>query len=537
MWAIRILTGQQAGQIYPLKNGKNKLGRSTQCDIQLPDNGISKEHLEINVLSDKVLLADLNSSNGTFLNGIRIQGGLLKFGDKFSVYQVICDLIQVQESLLQGLLSSARDAAQRPRQIGVPVPMSVPLSAPLSSGGTGLSSSMPVPKSFSLETSLEKLQLYFDQVVMPGVYKLTLTFEFKMIVMGFIGIFILMMTFLSVIPMKQITSESISNESRRRALTVARSLALANEKIIRSNEIASFDTQMVLREEGIDDVYIVSREGKIISPPERAGMQPKEIGFVKKLKGQTKEVTDEFSGLIGAGVPILVYDAEIQQNIAKAYAVIIYNPGTLAFDEGRALSLYIQMLSLGVILGLVIFFVLNRLIEYPMLKLNSELDQALKENKDHIEIPIRFPAFQQMMTGLNSLLVRAAQGVKSAEPIGNFSREVEMGLLSEMIGYPCLILTAEGRMIKCNRPFQDLLNVSAGQIENQPVQQFPDQAVQKNITELMEQARSPQENIFFDQIEVGGHNLKVSCHSLRNPHGQAEYFIITFSQDEEAQAA
>ncbi len=67
MWIVRILSGPQAGKTFPLKEGKNKIGRSPQCDIQLTTNGVSKEHLEITLLGDKVIFTDLNSSNGSFL--------------------------------------------------------------------------------------------------------------------------------------------------------------------------------------------------------------------------------------------------------------------------------------------------------------------------------------------------------------------------------------------------------------------------------------------------------------------------------------
>lgn len=53
MWALRILNGPQAGELYTLKQGKNRLGRSPQCDFSLQVPGISKEHFEIMLLVKK----------------------------------------------------------------------------------------------------------------------------------------------------------------------------------------------------------------------------------------------------------------------------------------------------------------------------------------------------------------------------------------------------------------------------------------------------------------------------------------------------
>ena len=57
MWALRVLNGPQAGQIFELKSGKNKLGRTPTVDFQLQSTGVSKEHFEIQVYGDKWILA------------------------------------------------------------------------------------------------------------------------------------------------------------------------------------------------------------------------------------------------------------------------------------------------------------------------------------------------------------------------------------------------------------------------------------------------------------------------------------------------
>ncbi len=58
------------------------LGRSRRCSIQLLDEKVSGEHLllEINGLG-QIVFKDLNSSNGTFLNGKKVQDGVIKSYD------------------------------------------------------------------------------------------------------------------------------------------------------------------------------------------------------------------------------------------------------------------------------------------------------------------------------------------------------------------------------------------------------------------------------------------------------------------------
>ena len=72
MWAIKILKGPQAGQIIKLSQGEQKIGRGESCQVMLQGQGISKEHAALVVTEIDLTIQDLNSRNGTFVNGTRI---------------------------------------------------------------------------------------------------------------------------------------------------------------------------------------------------------------------------------------------------------------------------------------------------------------------------------------------------------------------------------------------------------------------------------------------------------------------------------
>jgi hypothetical protein len=59
------------GMKKSLEAGEYTLGRGTEVDIQIQDPGISRKHLVI-IVEDKVIVKDLNSTNGTYINGERI---------------------------------------------------------------------------------------------------------------------------------------------------------------------------------------------------------------------------------------------------------------------------------------------------------------------------------------------------------------------------------------------------------------------------------------------------------------------------------
>jgi hypothetical protein len=62
-----------------------RLGRSSEADVRLHDTGVSRLHAELRLLGDEVVLVDLGSTNGTTLNGRRVQEGRLRYGDRIGV--------------------------------------------------------------------------------------------------------------------------------------------------------------------------------------------------------------------------------------------------------------------------------------------------------------------------------------------------------------------------------------------------------------------------------------------------------------------
>jgi pSer/pThr/pTyr-binding forkhead associated (FHA) protein len=59
---------------FPLGNGANRVGRDVENDVALPDASVSRSHARILVSDQHVVVEDLNSKNGTTVNGRRVEG-------------------------------------------------------------------------------------------------------------------------------------------------------------------------------------------------------------------------------------------------------------------------------------------------------------------------------------------------------------------------------------------------------------------------------------------------------------------------------
>jgi len=75
-----------AERVYHLKETL-LVGRSSACHVVLDDEGVSRRHCELRPAAGGVALKDMGSTNGTFLNGSKVDEGLARPGDKIVVGQ------------------------------------------------------------------------------------------------------------------------------------------------------------------------------------------------------------------------------------------------------------------------------------------------------------------------------------------------------------------------------------------------------------------------------------------------------------------
>ncbi|WP_460604967.1 FhaA domain-containing protein [Jatrophihabitans fulvus] len=83
--AAAMLIVDQSNRRFDLRNGSNVIGRGTDSDLQLLDQGISRRHVDIQYDGNFATAYDLGSTNGTTVNGHEISSQLLRHGDVIRV--------------------------------------------------------------------------------------------------------------------------------------------------------------------------------------------------------------------------------------------------------------------------------------------------------------------------------------------------------------------------------------------------------------------------------------------------------------------
>jgi pSer/pThr/pTyr-binding forkhead associated (FHA) protein len=80
-----MLIVDQTNRRFDLRTGSNIIGRGTDSDLQLLDQGISRRHVDIQYDGHYATAYDLGSTNGTTVNGHEISSQVLRHGDVIRV--------------------------------------------------------------------------------------------------------------------------------------------------------------------------------------------------------------------------------------------------------------------------------------------------------------------------------------------------------------------------------------------------------------------------------------------------------------------
>ncbi len=82
---IQILEGFERGRVFGELPTPVTIGREEDNTIQLNDERVSRFHVKIQEDGGRVILTDLDSTNGTRINGHPVQMRVLQFGDQLSI--------------------------------------------------------------------------------------------------------------------------------------------------------------------------------------------------------------------------------------------------------------------------------------------------------------------------------------------------------------------------------------------------------------------------------------------------------------------
>ncbi len=134
MAKLVILNQGMTGRTFELNVDRTTVGRVEDNTFQIADASVSSRHAEIFLQGSELLVRDLNSTNGTFINGEKISESVLKLGQTLRFGQVELKIDDGQP------LSASAPA---------PAPVSAPAPTP-SSAKPPVDATLVIPRGVSL---------------------------------------------------------------------------------------------------------------------------------------------------------------------------------------------------------------------------------------------------------------------------------------------------------------------------------------------------------------------------------------------------
>ena len=92
-YVLRFISGKYQGGEFPIVNDKPIIvGRSSDLDMVLVEDMVSRKHARITMQQEQIWIEDLGSTNGTFVNGDKLtQAMMLKKGDRVKIGETVLE--------------------------------------------------------------------------------------------------------------------------------------------------------------------------------------------------------------------------------------------------------------------------------------------------------------------------------------------------------------------------------------------------------------------------------------------------------------
>jgi hypothetical protein len=200
-----------------------------------------------------------------------------------------------------------------------------------------------------------------------------------------------------------------------------------------------------------------------------------------------------------------------------------------AMSSIQGFALFVQILAMALLVGAVLYFFLYKIVEEPLLVLNSSLDEALREGRDDLQTKYRFPALESLISNINSALTRIGQPSSQSSLAPVVNRDVEAANVVRMLTMPALTVNAiDERIIASNGEFDNLVGGGMNLV-GRSLMDIPDAALQANLLELVPRMRAALGEIALSEIPFFGHTYEICGQAVMGASDPA-YFLITLAK-------
>jgi diguanylate cyclase (GGDEF)-like protein len=112
-WLVVVTGAGSIGKMYRLES-RLAIGRAPQCQVHIDEDGVSRRHAQLELTAEgNVQIVDLESRNGTFVNGASVSRATLRDGDKIQIGDTTILKFSYQDELDEALQKNLYESATR----------------------------------------------------------------------------------------------------------------------------------------------------------------------------------------------------------------------------------------------------------------------------------------------------------------------------------------------------------------------------------------------------------------------------------------
>jgi serine phosphatase RsbU (regulator of sigma subunit) len=124
---LLVAEGDEQGRFIAVDEQERAIGRTEPCEIVIPDKEISRRHCTVRMLKGAMIVCDLGSTNGTFLNGQRIAGTVaVPMGATLQLGRTVLKYERRSRKEVRATEELSRDLAKARRYVESLLPAPIP---------------------------------------------------------------------------------------------------------------------------------------------------------------------------------------------------------------------------------------------------------------------------------------------------------------------------------------------------------------------------------------------------------------------------
>lgn len=525
---LEILQNGTVVESRDLDDGTYKVGRAPECDIVLKSPRISKQHALLVVKNGKAAIVDMGSANGIFVNGILIRKQRIGKND---------DVVIADFKIRLG--GSGARAAERPVAAAqAPVGGNLAFDMSMAQMSEPQVPAAAVPPAEPQFTPQEKLLLLVDEKVLSPLYGLMKTIDWRMLLFSVLAgglLLAVLATVISVLPWGQ---KIATDEALKRAHAVLGQVVRENYRLMaKGNDLTRLSVEAAESEPGILSVSIIDPKGNTVLAPQKllnkAVTSVHYLLAIEKVKTEKKERAEVPRGDARYVVaqPIHVYSSENSDRelIGIVLADFEIPKGIQAVYEPlvRAL-LFAALLLLGA------FYIVLKMVIYPINSLTDQLDTALKGEAGSISCDIKFAEIEALSSAINFAVSRWKQATGQQDlKSDDFEREAEVYTKviqeADVGSSDCLVLLdRDKKIVFVGKVAEEVLGMRTQYSQGQNITEAAkDQSFAGTVIDLCENVIQSIGETQSAQLEVNGVSRTIVAVGHKNSQGTITHVLVT----------